>query len=282
MSSHFDVKSDSRLNISSNVERSKNIGRVIRPVINLYKSAEVKSGTISQALYGETLFLFDSDNHKVGWQLVQRQFDGYVGYVQSADFEVVDEVIAPTHQVAIARTFLYHKVDLKTPDPIPLSLGTKLFIEKWQEVRGTQYGILSGGGAVIATHIASFEESPKDYVEVAEGLIDTPYLWGGNSAFGIDCSGLVQLAKQVCGECVLRDSDMQEATCGAVVDAHFSYENLQRGDLIFWKGHVGIMQSHNMLLHANGHTMSVAIEPIKDAVERIKYLYDEPTSIRHF
>lgn len=115
---------------------------------------------------------------------------------------------------------------------------------------------------------------------VAETLLHTPYLWGGTSGFGIDCSGLVQLCMWVAGRKVLRDSDMQQDTLGEIIEPDATYSNLKRGDLVFWKGHVAICASPDMLIHASGHTMTVTLEPLQDAIKRIAYLYDLPTLIR--
>ena len=115
-----------------------------------------------------------------------------------------------------------------------------------------------------------------DYVAVASRFLETPYLWGGRSGFGIDCSGLVQLAMMMTGRAAPRDSDMQASRLGTPIER----DALQRGDLVFWKGHVGIMEDDKTLLHANGHTMTVARENLEDAIKRIGWLYDAPTGFR--
>jgi cell wall-associated NlpC family hydrolase len=101
---------------------------------------------------------------------------------------------------------------------------------------------------------------------VAEKFLGAPYLWGGKTSDGIDCSGLVQVALTACGIACPRDSDMQAALGGAV-DAQT--ETMQRSDLVLWKGHVAIARGDGSIIHANAHHMAVAIEPVTDAIARI-------------
>ena len=133
---------------------------------------------------------------------------------------------------------------------------------------------------MIAKHLAPAGKFAADYVEVAETLLHTPYLWGGVSGFGIDCSGLVQLSMRMAGKSVLRDSDMQAATIGDRARSRRGFRGARRGDLVFWNGHVGIMADPDTLIHASGHTMTVAREPLRQAIDRIGYLYGGPTGFR--
>ncbi|MDA8870547.1 C40 family peptidase, partial [Rhizobiaceae bacterium] len=142
--------------------------------------------------------------------------------------------------------------------------------------RATLYAELSGGRYVLAGHIGTLDDTDDDWVAVAERLLHTPYLWGGASAFGLDCSSLVQLSMRMAGLDAPRDSDMQAFGLGEPVDG----TDPQRGDLVFWKGHVGIMLGREILLHANGHTNLVSAEPLAQAVRRIAYLYGKPTGYR--
>ena len=158
--------------------------------------------------------------------------------------------------------------------------SSRLTITGTAETRGTEYALLASGEAVIAKHLAQIGKVAADYVEVAETLLNTPYLWAGVSGFGIDCSGLVQLSMRMAGKSVLRDSDMQAATIGADIDPGADFLALGRGDLVFWNGHVGIMTDPDILIHASGHTMTVAREPLRQAIDRIGYLYGGPTEFR--
>jgi cell wall-associated NlpC family hydrolase len=180
----------------------------------------------------------------------------------------------------VPRTFVYPGPDLRFPVSGQLSLGSTVTVTGTAETRGTAYAVLSSGAAVIEGHLRSIADQAADYVTVAEQFLGTPYLWGGVSGFGIDCSGLVQLSLRMTGREVLRDSDMQAATLGEPFDPGADFSGLRRGDLVFWKGHVVIMTDEKNMIHASGHTMQVSREGFADAVARIGYLYGGPTGFR--
>jgi cell wall-associated NlpC family hydrolase len=127
---------------------------------------------------------------------------------------------------------------------------------------------LSSGGFVVGEHVARLSEAASDFVGVALSFLGTPYLWGGRTSLGIDCSGLVQIASEAAGLSCPRDADMQAAELGHALDWQGS-ETLTRGDLVFWDGHVGIMASGRDLLHASAHHMAVVVEPFAEARSRI-------------
>ena len=235
------------------------------------------AGLQTQFLHGHEVMVFD---RKDGWAWVQSQTDGYVGYVRQESL-VGDSASmrqTPTHMVKAPRTFLYSQSDLKSPRCGYRSMGSKLCAVNQTTTRGTDYTILDSGESVISNHLIELDAWMNDPVDVALTLLHTPYLWGGSTGFGIDCSGLVSLSHLLCGNMVLRDSDMQAASIGKKLP--FDLDQLQRGDLVFWKGHVGMMTGPDDMIHANGHTMNVAIEPLAQAVERIGYLYGQPTLLR--
>jgi cell wall-associated NlpC family hydrolase len=249
--------------------------RITDPVVDVRSEPRGDAGIATQFLYGDDVLVFEDDN---GWCWVQNERDGYVGYV--VDTTIDRRVDEPTHIIIAPRTFLYPGSDLKYPRTKALSMGSLVTITGGEERRGTLYGILPSGEAIIAKHLVPIDEVTQDHVAVAETLMHTPYLWGGVSGFGIDCSGLIQLSLLMTGLPVLRDTDMQAASIGDLIEPDEDYHNLQRGDFVFWKGHVAMMASHSMLLHASGHTMSVTLEPLRDAIERIAYLYGKPTAVR--
>jgi cell wall-associated NlpC family hydrolase len=249
--------------------------RVAIPVADMLSEPVEGAGLGTQLLFGDEVLVFERSN---GFAWVQAVRDSYVGYVALS--ALAEEMAAPTHIVSVPRTFLYPGPDLKRPRGNALSLGSSVRIVDFVENRGTRYAMLGGGAFIMASHLAPLAEKAGDYVAVAETLLFTPYLWGGASAFGIDCSGLVQLSMRMAGKMVLRDTDMQAGSIGEAFSPGENLSGLRRGDLVFWKGHVGIMTDAENLLHANGHTMMVSREKLHDAVTRIGYLYDQPVCFR--
>lgn len=249
--------------------------RISASVADVRKAPRPDSGLNTQLLFGDEVVVFEEAE---GFAWLQAERDGYVGYVSSGDLAA--RGADPTHVVTALRTFVYPGPDMKFPRSGQLSIGSQVAVTGFAETRGTRYGLLPSGEAIVLQHLAPLGTTTDDFVAVAERLIDTPYLWGGFSAFGIDCSGLVQLSMRMTGRNVLRDSDMQEASLGMPVDAGADFSGLQRGDLVFWKGHVAIMTDAENMIHANGHTMTVAREGFRQAIDRIGYLYGGPTSFR--
>ncbi|TKB14741.1 MAG: NlpC/P60 family protein [Mesorhizobium sp.] len=249
--------------------------RITAAVADLRKAPRPDAGVNTQALFGDHVLVFEDAE---GWAWVQAERDGYVGYV--ADNVLGPREQAPTHIVSAPRTFLYPGPDLRFPISGQLSMGSTVTVAGAAETRGTHYALLPSGQAVIARHLQPLAEVADDYVTVAESFLGTPYLWGGVSGFGIDCSGLVQLSMRMAGKEVLRDTDMQSASIGTPFEPGPDFSGLERGDLVFWKGHVAIMTDAKDMIHANGHTMLVSRERLKEAVERIGYLYGGPTGFR--
>ncbi|PLP59552.1 peptidase P60 [Mesorhizobium loti] len=249
--------------------------RIATSVVDLRRAPRPDSGIDTQFLSGDHVLVFDEAD---GWAWVQGERDGYVGYVLVTELHT--GTVAPTHIVSVPRTFVYPGPDLRFPRSGQLSMGSTVVVTGTAETRGTHYAVLPSDETIIAGHLRPIGEHAADYVSVAETLLGTPYLWGGASGFGIDCSGLVQLSMRMAGRDVLRDTDMQVSSLGKLLDIGADYSGLQRGDLVFWKGHVAVMTDSGMMIHANGHTMTVAREGLKDAVARIGYLYGGPTAFR--
>ncbi|MBP0440571.1 C40 family peptidase [Tianweitania sediminis] len=248
--------------------------RIVVPVADLLREPQLEAGLDTQVLHGEDVRVFEQRD---GFAWVQAQ-DGYVGYLEA---EALAPVLGtPTHVVAAPRTFVYAGPDLRFPRRRALSLGSVVQVTEEAETRGTEYSLLETGEALITKHLQPLPYAVLDYVDVAESLLNTPYLWGGASAFGIDCSGLVQLAMRMAGMFALRDTDMQASTIGEPIGPGPDYSLLKRGDLVFWKGHVAIVAGPDEIVHASGHTMCVTRESLAGAVQRIGYLYGAPTAFR--
>lgn len=225
---------------------------------------------LTEALCGELATIYDMIE---GWGWVQLEQDGYVGYMPMNNLSATIE--EPTHWVGARGTFVYPAPDLKRPPIMRLSFNSKVTVIG----REGRFLELGRGGFAFGGHLLPLEEKGKDFVRLAEKLIGTPYLWGGRSGLGIDCSALVQLGMQACGLTCPRDSDMQEAEVGEALPEN-DLDKLSRGDLVFWRGHVGLVQSAEWMIHASGHQMEVVVEPIRRAIERIATTHGDVTSIR--
>lgn len=249
--------------------------RVAAPVLDVRNGPGEDAGLDTQLLAGDAVLVFE-DAGGIAW--VQSERDSYVGYVSREG--LVFDAPEPTHVVGAPRTFSYSRPDMKSPATAMWSIGSRLTIVSEADTRGTAYALTANGEALVAAHLRPAGEAAEDFAGVAELLERTPYLWGGASAFGIDCSGLVQLSMRMAGRIAPRDTDMQAGALGTPLSAGDDLAGLRRGDLVFWKGHVAIMLDAETIIHANGHTMSVAREPLRQAVDRIAYLYGKPTGFR--
>ncbi|NEI68628.1 peptidase P60 [Rhizobium lusitanum] len=248
--------------------------RVAIPVIALRPRPDLASGIDTELLMGEEVAVFE---RRDGWCWVKALADGYVGYLPEA--AIREGTAAPTHIVVPQRTFLYPEPELRKPHAAVLSMGSRVHVAGTAEARGNHYVTLEDGTAIFAKHVQPIGNNEGgDFVDVALRFLETPYLWGGRSGLGIDCSGLVQLALSMTGRTAPRDTDMQAAGLGQPIDR----DELKRGDFVFWKGHVAIMEDPETIVHANGHTMTVARENFAAAIERIGWLYERPTGYRRF
>lgn len=245
--------------------------QVRRAAVPLRREPNVASGVDTEALYGEIVTEYEQAQ---GWSWVQLERDGYVGYLPADTLTA--EIQPPTHRVKALGTFLYPSPDIKKAPLMHLSINASLAIVD----QGERFSRTASGYFVITRHIAEKDRHARDFVDIAERLIDTPYLWGGKTRVGLDCSGLVQIALEAAGIPAPRDSDMQQAELGANVLVPKDLDGLERGDLVFWKGHVGVMADGVMLVHANAHHMCVVIETLPEAAERIRKSGSDITAIK--
>lgn len=231
----------------------------------------------SELILGEPVRVFGDTAG--GWSWVQNETDRYVGFVLAEALGPLEP--EPTHRVTALRTFVYPGPDMKLPPMIALSLGSHIALGETVETRGTLFRLVSNGTkAIVASHVAPLDALPEpDYVAVAERFLNVPYLWGGRTSIGVDCSALVQLSLMAAGIAAPRDTDMQRDQLGAPVDGGIE-GGLRRGDLVFWPGHVAILTAPDAIVHASGHHMMVVGEPLADAVARIGAVNGPPTAVK--
>lgn len=235
--------------------------QVVLGVAPLRKAPTPGTSLSSELLFGESVLLFE-ERDGVAW--VQNETDGYVGYTDSAALS--GESLATTHHVSVVHTCLYPEPHIRAPAAMILPMGAAL------AVTGSKgrYCELATGGWVPEPHIEPADSVESDPVAVAERFTGVPYVWGGRSYRGLDCSALVQLSCARCGVGVPRDSDMQEAALGKPVAFDGDQAVLKRGDLVFWKGHVGIWIDADRFLHANATDMCVRASPFEKVFRHIE------------
>ncbi len=233
--------------------------RVVAPIAPLRRTPDFEAPLDTEALYGEAAVVYEE---RGDWRWVQLARDGYVGYLAAA---TLGPARAPTHRIAALRSHAYPGSTIKRPPRFALSLGAVVEVARFDG----DFAVADDGLFLYAKHLAPIDAREPDFVAVAERFLETPYLWGGRTSEGIDCSGLVQTALRAAGIPAPRDSDMQEAALGRPLPLEDALAHLRRGDLVFWRGHVGVMRDAATLLHANGWAMKVASEPLAEACARI-------------
>jgi cell wall-associated NlpC family hydrolase len=241
---------------------------VVEPQVPLRRVPSPDAPLDTEALMGERVTVFETSEE--GWAWGQLDADRYVGFMPASGLAPPGP--APTHRVSAVRTLVFAAPSFKLPPLAALPLGAGLAIARTEG----RFAVTASGGYLPARHLAPIGSRETDFVAVAERFLGTPYLWGGKTSLGLDCSGLVQVALAACGIVCPRDTDMQEAALGEAVAGGPP----RRGDLIFWKGHVAIARDEATLIHANAFHMAVAIEPIEAAIARIRPSDGEVTGIR--
>lgn len=248
--------------------------RVVAAVAPLKRRPHAEAPLDSEVVLGEVVRVFGDTAD--GWSWCQCAADDYVGFVPTS--ALGDTEPEPTHRIVALRTFLYPAPDLKLPQRGMLVAGARLALAGEEvRTRGTPYRMLVGGeGAVPAVDVAPVDAPwPEDFVAEAERFVGTPYLWGGRTSLGLDCSGLVQVALALAGRRAPRDADLQAAALGIAVEGGRD-AGLVRGDLCYWPGHALIVRDADTVIHCSGFHMRVVVEERAVAFARIVSLHGEP------
>jgi hypothetical protein len=240
---------------------------VAAPVTPIFRAPDAASERMDELIFGERFEALETEGAFV-WGQARR--DGYVGYVRAADLAPA-AAAEPTHRVSAVRTYAFAAPSIKAPAVGPFSLNALVRIE----TEDGQFSRAADGACFWTAHLAAIGLFETDPAAVAERFLGAPYLWGGRTSLGLDCSGLIQQALYACGRASPRDTD-QQAALGHAVERHA----LARGDLVCWRGHIGMMLDETRLLHANAHHMAVAIEPVAEAIVRIETTAGAPTAFR--
>lgn len=226
---------------------------------------DAAASATSELLFGESFAVYDSRD---GWAWGQAGADRYVGWVETAGLVAAGG--SPSRRVHALRAFVYPAPDLKRPPIDALSLGTP--VEATGDEERGYLCIARGGepyGWVAAAALAPVDAVEPDMVATAERFLGVPYLWGGRSSLGLDCSGLVQIAASLAGHALERDTRRQVKTAGILVTEEAGTA-LRRGDVVFFPGHVGLMRDETTMVHATAFGHRVRIEPLADVAERAR------------
>ena len=225
------------------------------PAAALRTGPSADAEQVDQVLFGERFEVLEEEG---AWLFGQAGRDGYLGFVEAAALRPASS--RPTHRISALRTYAFAEPSIKSRASGPYSLNALVTVE----AEDGKLAKVEGAGWMTAAHLSPIGVFEDDWAAVAERFVGTPYLWGGRESLGLDCSGLVQQALFACGRACPRDTDQQQLLGAEITDADFD-----RGDLVFWKGHVALSLGDGRIVHANGHHMATVIEPLTEAIQRI-------------
>ena len=245
------------------------IKRLIVPSIELHAAPRTDQPATTEVMWGEDIRVFEEAKD---WAFVQLLGDGYVGYLAREALGPATEAL--THRVSCQWGYGFKAPNIKSNLRMVLPMGARIA----GDLQG-DFLTLTGGLYMPRQHASPLASSAPDFVAVAERFLGTPYRWGGKTALGLDCSGLVQISLHAAGVDCPRDSDMQAAEVGVILPKA-DWSHLQRGDLVFWRGHVGVMTDPAHLLHANGHHMAATRELLVTVIGRAEATGSAVTTVR--
>jgi Bacterial dipeptidyl-peptidase Sh3 domain/NlpC/P60 family len=244
---------------------------VVEAIAPVREKPSSEATLLTEVLKGERVTIYDRDRE--GWAWGQLDTDSYVGWLP--DRALAKPAVEPTHRIAALRTFAFPGPSIKLPPAETLVLGARITVVREDQT----FAVTREGLFVPKRHVASISHLETDFVAIAERFVGTPYLWGGKSSSGIDCSGLVQVSLDAAGHACPRDSDMQQNAVGQLLDPA-AWETPRRGDLLFWKGHVAIARDADTIVHANAFHMATVIETRLEAIARIRVAGSELIAIK--
>jgi cell wall-associated NlpC family hydrolase len=231
--------------------------QVSAPIAPIRRARAHDAPMDTQLLFGDGFTVYEERD---GWAWGQALRDGYVGFTPIEALSA--PLVKPTHRVAALRSYVFCEESIKSAPVMLLSMNAAVTIE----AQGEKLSRIARGGWITTRHLAPIDSVEPDWVAVAEKFVGAPYFWGGKESLGLDCSGLIQNAVHAAGHPCQRDTYMQERSLGR--DIPYDPSALQRGDLLYWPGHVGVMVDGNNFLHANAFFMATVIEPVADVLAR--------------